>query len=160
MPPPTPINRPMRLLYAFFGFVAGEAVLLALLLINALTARASLIEWQMGEPGRQVPFALEMFSFLTSFAFLGWLLIGVPIALFIPTARLARLIWPLRALVGLALGPIGVVIVTLILSIRTRALLLEPIEMVRFVPYAIVVSLPAFLIFAALAGSHRHSSLS
>lgn len=91
-------NAPRRLAYAFIGLLGGDAALFLFLLQNAFRFRADLLALHMGEPARQIPIALEMFVFYAPFSLVGWLLVGLPIAVFFPTRFITRLSWPLRFL--------------------------------------------------------------
>jgi len=76
--------------------VGGNVALLLFLLQNAIRLRADLLAMHMGEPERQIPLALEMWIFYAPFSFVGWLLVGVPIALLFPARSIKRLSWTLR----------------------------------------------------------------
>ena len=73
-----------RVACAFVGLLAGNVALLLFLLQNAVRIRADLLAMHMGEPGRQIPLALEMWALYAPFSFVGWLFVGVPIALLFP----------------------------------------------------------------------------
>ena len=110
-------DRPMkRLAYAFVGLVAGDAVLLLFLLQNATRLRADLLVLHMGEPGEQIPQTLQLFVMYACFSFVGWLLVGLPAALLFSARSIARLPWPLRPLVGAALGPLALFLVLMLLA--------------------------------------------
>ena len=70
----------------------------------------------MGEPSRQIPLALEMFVLYAPFSFVGWLLVGLPTALFFPARSIIRLPWLLRLLVGAALGPLALLVIFVLLG--------------------------------------------
>jgi hypothetical protein len=110
------LNLTRRVAYAFVGLLGGNAVLLLFLLQNALRLRASLLAMHMGEPARQIPLALEMFVFYSPFSFVGWLLVGLPTALFFPARSIRRLPWPLRLLAGAALGPLALLVIFVLLG--------------------------------------------
>lgn len=139
-----------RLAYSFLAFVAGEAILLVYLVGNALHERAMLIAVHMGEPARQVPMALELFALYTSFAFVGWLLVGVPVVLFCSPTFIVGLSWPLRLVMGTALGPLSLFLVLLLLMLRIHTL--SVLTLMGGFPsvFSIVISLPAFLVYAEL----------
>src|SRR5258708_4047207 len=101
------VNLVKRTAYAFVGLLAGDLVLLLFLLQNALRIRADLLALHMGEPARQIPVALQLFVLYASLSFVGWLLVGLPIALLLPARSITSLWWPLRVLVGAALGPLA-----------------------------------------------------
>jgi len=110
------LNPARRLAYAFIGLLAGDTALLLFLLQNAFRVRADLLALHMGEPARQIPLALEMFAVYGLFSFAGWLLVGLPIAIFFPARCIARLPWPLGLLVGAALGPFALLLIFVLLA--------------------------------------------
>ncbi len=110
------LNPTRRVAYAFVGLLGGNAALLLFLLQNAIRLRASLLAMHMGQPALQIPLALEMFAFYAPFSFVGWLFVGVPVALFFPARSIKRLSWPVRVLVGTALGPLALFFVFVLLS--------------------------------------------
>jgi hypothetical protein len=108
------LNPARRLAYAFIGLLAGDTALLLFLLKNAF--RADLLASHMGVPAHQLPLALEMFTVYGFFSFVGWLLVGLPIAIFFPARWIARLPWFLGLLVGAALGPLALLLIFLLLG--------------------------------------------
>src|SRR5260370_3922053 len=108
-----------RLAYAFVGLLVGDTILLLYLLQNAIRLRADLLARHMGEPGRQIPQAI--FVLYARLSFVGWLLVGLPIALLLPAHFIRRLPWPLRLLVGAALGPLALFLVLALVSDSSRA---------------------------------------
>jgi hypothetical protein len=105
-----------RLAYAFVGLLAGDAVLLLYLLLNAILMRSVLLAVHMGEPAKQIPNALQMFVLYAGFSVAGWLLVGLPIALLLPARSITNMWWPLRVLVGATLGPLALFGVLAVLS--------------------------------------------
>ena len=87
-----------RLAYAFIGLLVGDTALFLFLLQNAFRLRAKLLALHMGEPARQVPYALEEFVFYVPFSLVGWLLVGLPFAVFFPARSITRLPWVLHCL--------------------------------------------------------------
>jgi hypothetical protein len=146
------LNSTRRVAYAFVGVLGGNAALLLFLLQNAIRLRSSLLAMHMGEPALQIPHALEMFAFYAPFSFVGWLFVGVPIALLFPARSIKRLWWPVRVLVGAALGPLALFLVFVLLShghidfsdhgTFTRSSLLWA--------FSILVSTVSFVLYAAL----------
>lgn len=144
-----------RLACALFGLLAGNAIPFVYFLWSALRVRAEILRLHMGEPDRTVATNLEMFAFYAIFSFIGWMIIGIPVVLFFPARSVTRLSWPLRALVGAALGPLALLLIFILLGrghidfsfIGTGFLLC----------YSIVVSTVAFLVYAALL--HREETL-
>lgn len=105
-----------RVVYAFGGFLGGEAALLLFFLLNAFRSRRYLLAAHMGEPAREIPLALEMFFIYSVFAFAGWLFVGLPTALFFPARSITRLPWTLRLLVGAAFGPLALFVIFVLLA--------------------------------------------
>jgi hypothetical protein len=146
-----------RLAYAFVGLVVGDAILLLYLLQNAIRLRADLLALHMGEPGRQIPQALQMFVLYAHVSFFGWLFVGLPVALFFSARSITRLPWPLRPLVGAALGPLALFLVFVLVSDASRTALAHG-HMIPGMftgtaslwPLSILVSTAAFLVYVAL----------
>jgi hypothetical protein len=65
----------------------------------------------MGEPAIQIPLAIEMWAIYTTFSFVGWLFVGVPIALIFPGRSIKGLSWIVRLFVGTALGPLALFLI-------------------------------------------------
>jgi hypothetical protein len=95
-----------RLAFAFGGLLVGDGLLLLCLLAKALR-RATLSAAHFGEPTGIISVTFQTFDIYAIFSFVGWLVVGLPIALFFPARFITRLSWPLRVLVGAALGPIA-----------------------------------------------------
>ncbi len=110
------LNPARRLAYSLIGLLGGDTALLLFLLQNAFRLRRDLQALHMGEPARQIPLAFEMFLFYALFSFLGWLLVGVPIAVFFPARSITRLPWPFRLLAGVALGPLALFLIFVLLA--------------------------------------------
>ena len=110
------LNPGRRLAYAFIGLLVGDTALFLFLLQNAFRVRADLLALHMGEPARQIPDVLELFLFYAPFSFAGWLLVGLPIAIFFPARSITRLPWGLALLVGAALGPLALLIIFMLLA--------------------------------------------
>lgn len=105
-----------RLTHAFVGLLAGDAALLLLLLFNAIRIRAALISAHMGNPGREIRRALQMFALYVVASLVGWLVVGLPIAGFLPARVLVRLEWPVRLFIGAVLGPLALLMVLFLLA--------------------------------------------
>jgi hypothetical protein len=110
------LNPTRRVAYAFVGLLGGNAAMLLFLLQNAIRLRASLLAMHIGEPALQIPHALEECAFYAPFSFVGWLFVGVPIALLFPARSIKRLSWPVRVIVGAALGPLALFLLFVLLS--------------------------------------------
>jgi hypothetical protein len=146
-----------RMAYAFVGLVAGDAILLLYLLQNAIRLRADLLASHMGEPGRQIPQALQIFELYAYVSFFGWLFVGLPVALFFSARSITRLPWPLSLLLGAALGPLALFLVIVLLSDVSRAALAHGHMLPGMFtgttwlwPLSILVSTIAFVLYVAL----------
>jgi hypothetical protein len=136
-----------RLAYAFVALLAGLATLLLYLLQNALRARSALLAVHVGEPRRQVSFALELFVLYAIFSFVGWLSVGVPTALFLPVRCIARLSWPLTLAVGAVLGPPALLVILLVLG---HGHIYFPADTRTMLAYSMLVSSVSFVVYVAL----------
>jgi len=138
-----------RLAYAFVGLLAGNAALFLFLLQNAIRLRADLLAMRMGEPGRQIPQAIELFIFYTPFSFVGWLFVGLPIALLFPGRSITRLPWPLRLLVGAVIGPLALLVIFVLLG-HGHVSSTSFTGTSSLWAYSILVSTVAFVLYVAL----------
>lgn len=139
-----------RLAYAFTGLLAGNALLLLYLMQNALRIRSTLLAVHMGEPALAIPNAIQHFSLLAVFSFVGWLLVGVPTALLFPARSIAGLSWPVALVVGAALGPFALLPVLLLLGRGYIYLSSSFTETATPFAYSIVISIVAFVVYRAL----------
>jgi len=144
------LNPLKRLAYAFIGLLAGDAMLLLYLLQNALRERASLLAVHMGEPARQIPFALDFFVICAMFSFVGWLFVGLPTALFFPARSITRLSWPLTLVVGGVIGPVALLAIFLLHDHGHIYLSSSIAETVTPYAYSILVSAVSFAVYVAL----------
>ena len=146
-----------RLAYAFVGLLAGDAILLLYLLQNAVRLRADLLALHMGEPARQIPQAIQIFALYARLSFVGWLFVGLPIALLLPAHFIRRSPWPFTLLLGAALGPLALFLIFVLVSDSSRAALAHG-HMIPGMftgtaslwPLSILVSTIAFVVYAAL----------
>jgi hypothetical protein len=156
------VNLIKRLAYAFVGLLVGDAILLLYLLQNALRYRALLLAAHMGEPGRQIPQALQMFVLYAHVSFLGWLFVGLPVALFFSARSITRLPWALSLLLGAALGPLALCLVLALVSDSNRAALAHG-HMIPGMfrgtalvwPLSILVSTVSFVVYVALVRKEK-----
>jgi hypothetical protein len=141
-------TRKQRLAYAWVGLLAGDAVLLLYMLLNALRAFAILVAAHMGEPQAQVTVALQVFCLYATFSVLGWLFVGVPVALFFPVRSVASWSWPVLIAVGALAGPLALLLILVLLGhgrfpssfVGTGALF----------AFSILVSTVSFCVYVAL----------
>jgi hypothetical protein len=146
-----------RLAYAFVGLLVGDAILLLYLLQNAIRIRAELIALHVGEPERQIPQTLEIFVLYARLSFVGWMFVGLPIALLLPPRFIRRLPWPLRLLVGAVLGPLALFLIFVLVSDSSRTALAHGhmvpglfTNTASLWPFSILVSTVAFVVYIAL----------
>jgi hypothetical protein len=125
MPERTNVGFFKRLIYALVGLLAGEAALLATLL----------------------PHALAQFTLYAIFSFIGWVLVGVPIAVAIPARLITNIPWPLWVLIATLLGPLALSIILLLLG---RGHTIGFAHTGSFWPISIVVSTVSAIAYAAL----------
>jgi hypothetical protein len=140
-----------RLLLAAIGLAAGNAAPLVYLICNALRLRAALLEAHMGAPDSALPQAWETFLTYGIFSMLGWVLIGVPIALAFPARVLSRVAWLGRMLIGAALGPLALLLIFVVLfTIQGNLSAFSLAHTEGLWPFSIMVSTVSFLVYAAL----------
>ena len=144
------INPIKRLSLAFVGLLAGDAVLLVCLLEEAARLRARLVVEHAGGTFRLMPGALEHSVLYGIFSFWGWLLVGVPIAVFVPPAAIRRLSWPLTLFVGAALGPVTLLLIFLLHGHGHVQLLPDPFYTRIVWGFSVVVSTVSFAVYASL----------
>jgi len=151
------VNPIKRLAYAFLGLLAGDAILLLYLLQNAIRNRAYLLGIHMGEPALQIPQALQIFVPYARLSFVGWLFVGLPIALLLPAHFIRRSPWPLTLLLGAALGPLALFLILMLVPDASHSALAHG-HMIPGMftgtaslwPLSIVVSTIALAVYVAL----------
>src|ERR1700732_5126849 len=94
-----------RLAYAVGGLLVGDGLLLLYMLLAA----------HLGEPEREIAVALQRFTLYAIFSLVGWLLVGVPVALFLPVRSITKWPWPIAIAVGAFLGPLALVLILILL---------------------------------------------
>ena len=103
-------------LYAFVGLLAGDIALVLYLVLNALVVRATYLAAHVGEPERQVSVALQLGTIYVVCSFAGFLLVGVQVALLLPSQFVARWPWMVTIVVGALLGPPALFTILLVLG--------------------------------------------
>ena len=121
-----------RFLFAFYGLLAGDTALFVLLLPGFARAAEVLVLYGL-------------------FSFVGWAIIGLPVALGVPPRYLCRLSGPARLLIGAALGPIALLAIFLTLAeisggLKTFRLANSGI----FFAMSMLVSMTSFIVYTAL----------
>jgi hypothetical protein len=129
-----------RFLFAFYGLLAGDTALFVLLLPGFARAAEVLVLYGL-------------------FSFVGWAIIGLPVALGVPPRFLCRLSWPQRLVVGAALGPLALLAIFVMLAARGGTL--ESFNSLSrlgltlantgvFWPMSMLVSTTSFIVYTAL----------
>jgi hypothetical protein len=140
-----------RLLLAFVGLLAGNAALLLFDIQNAVRVRAALLTAHIGAPAAVFPQMWELYFLYAIFSLAGWTLVGLPIALAFPARLLTRLIWPIRLLIGAALGPLALLLIFVLLAGRLGQFsTLSLAQTESLWPFSILVSTVSFVVYAAL----------
>lgn len=120
-----------RLLYAAVGLVSGNA---ALLICNPFFWRA----W-------------DVFALYAVFSIVGWIFVGVPIALAFPARILSRVPWPIGLLIGATLGPVALLLVfILVYAMQGRLNEFSLAHTEGLWQLSILVSLVSFLVYTTL----------
>ena len=140
-----------RLFFASIALLAGNTALLLFLLQNGLRVRAALLRAHMGEPHLVLAQTWAVFRLYAMFSVVGWLLVGVPTALAFPPRLLLRVAWPVRVVIGAAMGPLALLLIFVVLFAilgRPGEFSLDHTETLW--PFSILVSTVSFLAYAAL----------
>jgi len=144
--------------YALVSLLASNAVLLILLLLNAMRIRSSLLAAHIGPPGQQISLALQLSAIYGFFSFLGWLMVGLPIALFVPADSVIRLPLLVRLIVGVVIGPFALFAIMVILS-HGQLHISGTFTNTGFLwALSVLMSTLAFLLYCALLGKDRTST--
>lgn len=102
----------LRVIYSFFGLLAGDAALLILTLLNAV--RLSLL--LHGQLKAQCLTAVGSFIPIAILSVVGWLAVGVPAVLILSPRRILQSSLWLLLLLGAVLGPVALFVIFLLLS--------------------------------------------
>ena len=95
--------------------------------------------------------AMSLLFFYGIFSFLGWAMVGLPVALGVAPHVLCRLTWPQRLLMGMALGPMALLIIFVILAVRGGTLKTFSLANYGlFWPMSMLVSATSFVVYTAL----------
>jgi uncharacterized membrane protein len=85
------------------------------------------------------------------FSVVGWVLVGLPVALLVPARLVSRISWLRRILIGATLGPLALLVIVVLLLVkqgRLREFSLANSQTLW--PMSILVSTVSFLVYAAL----------
>ena len=150
-----------RVAFAFVGLLAGGAVLFLYFLGNAFRARSVALAAHVGEPASLIPTAIEIFVIYAVISFVGWLLVGLPVALFVRPHSFVRLSWPLRVLIGAVPGPLALFTTLLLLSRGHVSFRILTTEFGLWAySLSILISIVAFVVYVALLGKERAAAFS
>jgi hypothetical protein len=140
-----------RLFFASVALLAGNTALLLFLPQNGLRMRSALRKAHMDEPNLVLRHAWEIFLLYAIFSVVGWILIGVPTALVFPPRLLLRISWPVRVLIGAAMGPLALLLIYVILfAIQGRVREFSLAHTETLWPFSILVSAVAFVTYTVL----------
>ena len=140
-----------RLFFASIALLAGNGALLLFLLQNELRMHSALLKAHMGEPHLVLGGMWQIFLLYAMFSVVGWVLIGVPTALAIPPRLLLRITWPIRVLIGAAMGPLALLLIFVVLfAFQGRISEFSLAHTESLWPFSILVSTVSFLAYAAL----------
>jgi hypothetical protein len=138
------INPAKRLLYALIGLVAGDLMLLFVLVQHSI--HATLLA---GEPATTIADAVQTFALYAIFSFVGWLFVGLPAVLLFPATSFTRLSWPLAVVVGAALGPPALLVIFVLLG-RNHIYFRNLGEIGTLFAYTILVSTVSCMVYLVL----------
>lgn len=139
-----------RLTYAFVGIFAGDIALVLYMLLNAFLVRSSLMAAHVGEPERQVAITLQAGTIYVVCSLVGFLIVGVPVALLLPTRIVARWKWLITLAVGALLGPAALFIILEVLSGGSLSLSSSLSVIGPLFAFSTVVSTVSFGVYVAL----------
>lgn len=138
------ISPAKRLLYALIGLAAGDLMLLFILVQHSI--HATLLA---GEPTPTIADAVQTFALYGIFSFVGWLFVGLPVALLFPATSFTRLSWPLAVVVGAALGPPALLVIFALLG-RNHIYFRNLGEIGTLFAYTILVSTVSCMVYLVL----------
>ena len=140
-----------RLFFASIALLAGNGALLLFLLQNELRMHSALLKAHMGEPHLVLAQMWDLFRLYSMFSVVGWVLVGAPTALAFPPRLLLRVAWPVRVVIGAAMGPLALLLIFVVLFViqgMPGEFSLAHTETLW--PFSILVSTVSFLAYAAL----------
>ncbi len=109
------VKRRKRLAFSFVGLLAGNAFILLYFLKNAIWA--SFYQMRMrghiGAPGQLILGIFQVCILYGIYSLAGWIVVGIPFSLLVPSQPIARLPWPFWLLAGALLGPLAVLLILL-----------------------------------------------
>jgi hypothetical protein len=140
-----------RLFFSGIALVAGNTALLLFLLQSSLLARAALHQSHMGEPHLVLAQMWEIFRLYAMFSIVGWILVGIPAILALPPRLLLGIAWPVRVVIGAAMGPLALLAIFVVLfAIQGRLGEFSLAHTETLWPFSILVSTVSFLVYTAL----------
>jgi hypothetical protein len=143
-----------RLTYAFVGLLAGDIALVLYLVLNAFVARATLLAAHVGEPERQVSVALQLGTIYVVCSLVGFLVVGVPVALLLSARSVARWSWLVTIVVGALLGPPALLVILVVLGGGSARLSSSFRETGLLFAFSMLVSTVSFGVYVALLRKH------
>jgi hypothetical protein len=150
---PISVKSTKRLGYAFAGLLAGDATLLFFVLRGTILAAL-----YKGQLYGEISIILELFAVYACASLVGWLIVGLPTALFFPSRWITGLSWPVTLLVGAALGPLALFAIFVLLA-RGRIHIPGAFAGTGALwVFSILVSTVSFLLYAALLRKAEHEA--
>ncbi|HEX5236359.1 MAG TPA: hypothetical protein VFW25_13635 [Silvibacterium sp.] len=142
-----------RVGYSFLGLLAGNIALLIFSLLYSLRS-GTLLYHQSSFPFWS---QIKAFPVISIFSIVGWLIIGVPVVLTLPSDSIARLPKLVLLLIGIALGPLAISLIFVLLS-RGQNIAAAVTATRPFWLYAAIVSTVAFAVHCLLLRRSMRSS--
>jgi hypothetical protein len=139
-----------RLTYAFVGLLSGDAALVLYTLVNAFLVRATHLATHVGEPERVVSVALQVVTLYVVCSLVGFLVVGIPVALLLPARFVARWPWLVTIAVGALLGPPALFAILVVLGGGSVHLSSSFRETGLLFAFSILVSTVSFGVYVAL----------
>jgi hypothetical protein len=139
-----------RLTYAFVGLLSGDAALVLYTLVNAFLVRATHLATHVGEPERVVSVALQVVTLYVVCSLVGFLVVGIPVALLLPARFVARWPWLVTIAVGALLGPPALFAILVVLGGGSVHLSSSFRETALLFAFSILVSTVSFGVYVAL----------
>jgi len=143
-----------RLTYAFVSILSGDAALVIYMLANAFWVRATYLAAHVGEPETLVSGALQVGALYVVCSLIGFLVVGIPVALLLPARFIAGWPWLVTIAVGALLGPPALFAVLAVLGGGSVHLSSDFRETGLLFALSMLVSTVSFGVYVALLRKH------
>jgi hypothetical protein len=120
------------------------------MLLNACWVRASYLAAHVGEPEKQVSVALQVGTLYVVCSLVGFLVVGIPVALLLPAGFVARWPWLVTIAVGALLGPPALFATLVVLGGGSVHLSSSFRETGLLFAFSMLVSTVSFCVYVAL----------